>query len=680
MLASDGEEYHVAVIDDFFGPVFIDIDEWRSEPVRFRYVHGGFEGTETRFSFYLPEPEHYQGRFLHFLEGGPGGNEDTALSPMPFVADIRAAVACGAYLVESNQGHIGTDLSGAKGDPSIICWRASAEAARYSRVVAEEMYGERPHHGYVFGGSGGGVRSLKCLEMVDDVWNGGVPFVLPHASQGNFFSMQLNALRVLQPQLSQISDAVEVGGSGHPFAGLDADQADALATLYKAGFPRGVSLDNPLEAVLVWTWFTDLFHAYDPTYFDDFWSQPGYLGHDHPERLTASVIDIETTVTRAVAPDELLVYQPTPPVIDRFGIGDLARLFGSILGTNGPRSGLTVAEGDTGAMGCATVSILSGRAAGREINVIGVIGDVLVGSALGQAGTMLFDGVESGDRVRICNRNYLAFCHHYRHQVEAEYPEWGHLAVDGEPLYPQRPILEKLFSAPYTYEVGAKKMIFVQNMLDRGTWPCGAVRYHERMHSRLGSDVDKQLRVWFVEHAQHVPASMIAASGHPETHAQLIDYEGLVYQAVADLIDWVEHDKEPPLSTNYSYSTDNAVTLSPSAVKRGGIQPVIVATANGQTSTRVAHGQTVTLRAEAEAPPGAGRIIRIEWDPAGDGSYPITEDIEPGLTHVTSQIEFSYDRPSTYLAAVRVTAHRDGLHNAPLFSLRNLGRVRVVVD
>ena len=36
--------------DSLFAKPYIDVDEWRNEPVRHRYVHGGFEGTETRFS------------------------------------------------------------------------------------------------------------------------------------------------------------------------------------------------------------------------------------------------------------------------------------------------------------------------------------------------------------------------------------------------------------------------------------------------------------------------------------------------------------------------------------------------------------------------------------------------------------------------------------------------------
>jgi hypothetical protein len=52
-------------IDPDFAEPFVEIDEERSEPLPHRYVHGGFTGTNARFSFYFPPPEQYQGRLLH---------------------------------------------------------------------------------------------------------------------------------------------------------------------------------------------------------------------------------------------------------------------------------------------------------------------------------------------------------------------------------------------------------------------------------------------------------------------------------------------------------------------------------------------------------------------------------------------------------------------------------------
>ena len=119
--------------DSFFGAAWTDVDEWRDTPVPHRYVHGGFAGTDTRFSFYFPPPQQWQGRLLQTLEGGNGGHEHTAQSGVGTMGGIAFAAESGAYLVESNQGHIGSDLSIMFSEPTVHAYRASAQSARYSK-------------------------------------------------------------------------------------------------------------------------------------------------------------------------------------------------------------------------------------------------------------------------------------------------------------------------------------------------------------------------------------------------------------------------------------------------------------------------------------------------------------------------------------------------------------------
>src|SRR3546814_3528557 len=76
-------------------------------------------------------------------------------------------------MLESNQGHIGNDLDPRAGDdPGLYGWRASAESARFAKHLAAHHYGETPHHGYVYGGSGGARRSPLCLENAPDIYDG----------------------------------------------------------------------------------------------------------------------------------------------------------------------------------------------------------------------------------------------------------------------------------------------------------------------------------------------------------------------------------------------------------------------------------------------------------------------------------------------------------------------------
>ena len=157
--------------DPMFNEPYIDIDEWREGIVRYHYIHGGFTGTETRFAFFFPDKEHYKGRFFHFMCPVPG-NENAAMAGEG--DKITFAIQSGAYFVESNMG---TSASfGGMSDTTLI-YRASAAAAEYSRQVAVKLFGEHRPYGYVYGGSGGGYKTMSCIENTS-AWDGAVPFVI----------------------------------------------------------------------------------------------------------------------------------------------------------------------------------------------------------------------------------------------------------------------------------------------------------------------------------------------------------------------------------------------------------------------------------------------------------------------------------------------------------------------
>ena len=50
-----------------FDQPYVDLDEWRDQPLRHRYVHGGFKDMQLRFSFYFPPKERYQDRFFQYI-------------------------------------------------------------------------------------------------------------------------------------------------------------------------------------------------------------------------------------------------------------------------------------------------------------------------------------------------------------------------------------------------------------------------------------------------------------------------------------------------------------------------------------------------------------------------------------------------------------------------------------
>ena len=649
--------------DPFFGPAAIDVDEWRDTPVRHRYVHGGFAGTDTRFSYYFPEPARYEGRFLHVIEGGVGGHETTATASKAPGGPIEFAVECGAYLVESNQGHVGLDVSV---EPTVMGYRASAATARHAQLVAAEMYGAAPHHGYLYGGSGGALRSIACLEHVPALWDGAVPFVAGAGPTPGMWRVGMSALanvqRVLRGKLDRVVDAIEPGGSGDPFASLTSAERDALLTLYRAGYPRGaeIRIAGHGQAPAMFAWDIGTFAQFDPTYFDDFWSLLGYLGGDGA--LDDALIEQRTRVTRVVTQRELAA------------AGGGAAFAQS---ADAP-VGIVIAGVDPERSLGLGMTFLDGDAAGRELFCVGHAGDVLTSTAVNGP---VFDGVRVGDEVLVDNRKWLAFCSLHRHQVDRQLAESRAFRCAGEPVYPQRPLfpMARMHSITRTQPhtgVFAGKMIIVNHMLDDYAWPNGAIFYANLVRARLAGAVDDQFRLWFVDHATHIPVSMLA----PTERARLLDVQGCTQQAVRDLIAWVEDGVAPPASTGYTIDDDCGVHLEGAPDERRGIQPIVTARANGATRAEVNAGDVVHFDAIAETPPGGGTIVSAEWDFEGTGDFLDADDTVDGTSptaYVTTTHSFA--RAGTYFPAVRVTAHRDGRRDATTRRLPNLGRVRVVV-
>ncbi len=672
--------------DTFFGPAYIDIDEIREQPIRHRYIHGGFATTDTRFSIYLPDAAVYEGRFIQFLQGAGGGDENIAArlgTGYLGVPSIEHAFECGAYLCESNQGHIGNDWTGIRNDATIQHWRASAQSARFAKQVAAEIYGSAPHHGYIYGGSGGGLNSIHCIERERDLYNGAVPFVMPHIEQGAFFSVQLNALRVLRRKLDRHTDAVAVGGQDDDFwENLTVQEREALTALYRLGYPRDLSIGPSYEAAYVTAANVTEIMQYDPGYFEDFWKKPGYMGHDRPESFAQDLVDGRTKVAKIVTARQVAEYDgPTGPQ------DSIARM--GILGGATPDKPIGIiieddlTNGEPLKMTGTTITILSGEAKGR---VLACLGETSAGVLLVTAGPggdpRLFEGVQVGDQVEIHNRNGLAVVYWEHHHNEfPHYPERRSYSLDGKPISPQRPKSPLLKRGPeYMYAFDGH-MIIVQNRHDRGTWPVGPRRYEEMSRATMGPDFDQKYRVYWNDHASHVPAQIQPKGGPaPVITTREVDYGGSVMQAVSDLINWVEKDIQPPGSSQGSWTEDNHLTLAPTADLRRGIQPVIQLRVNGGLRADVKVGETVKLEAIAEVPPGTGYLISAEWDFDGKGHYPVACTVSEQTRQLKDTQTFRYDQPGTYFPVLRATSHRSGDKGAQIRCIPNLGRARVVVS
>ncbi|MCW2620736.1 MAG: hypothetical protein JWL64_338 [Frankiales bacterium] len=679
--------------DGFFGAPFIDRDVWLEQPYPHRQVHGGFSDTDTLFTFYFPGTDVYRGRLYAPLEGAHGGHDGAFGGPMGMLlGGIDLTARLGGYMIDTNQGHIGDDIDQRGGDDTTLYgFRATNESARFSKFVAAQVYGAPPAHSYVWGGSGGGRRSPGCLENGSDVWDGALPFMgggdigEPGATakvkgaQTITFAAMFNVQRILKDKLAGVIDAMAAGGSGDPYAGLDTHQREELANLYRLGYPRGdeYMIGQPMGQIWLWSSMADNLQRQDPSYFERFWTTPGYVGHDAPQLVTDDLIDIESTVTRVLTARDFLEHPEdfTDPEFDMMKA--MVMLMAGSQGMDFPMAVEIKGVGAGWRLGTG-VRITSGKAAGRQLYCTKAAQDVFSCDGLAEANILRFTGVEPGDTVRLDNRAFLAFCYFYRHHVMDD-PSFDFLRLDGVPVYPQHPVPESspLMGVPYTGKYEGK-LLWVHHTHDSSLWPSQGVVYPEAVRRSQGTQgLRDNFCLRWTEHAEHVPPFILPSDPARATPTWLIDYMPAIEQSLVDLQAWCEQGVVPA-ATTFSFS-DGKVTLPATAAERGGIQAVVVARADGAERVQVAAGSEVTLTVTAETPPGAGTITGVEWDFEGAGSFEFGHDVDGSAASVSLSTTRTYAAPGTYYATARVTSHREGLVGATSRGITNVAAARIVV-
>ncbi|SHN16461.1 PKD domain-containing protein [Cryptosporangium aurantiacum] len=675
--------------DAYFGRPYIDQDEWLDKPIPHRFVHGGFADTDTRFSFYFPGEDVYRGRLLQPMEGAHAGHEDAFGGPMgQLMGGLELVARQGGYMVESNSGHIGDDVDHRAGDDSTLYgYRSHAEVAHLSKHLAEQIYGQRPHHAYVWGGSGGARRSPLCLENAPDVYDAALPFmgggeIAEHGTtapmkgaQVMAFASMFNVQRLLRREADRVVDATRPGGSGDPYAGLTTHQREELANLYRLGYPRGdeFMIFSPMGQIWLWSAIADRLAEQDADYFTAFWTRPGYVGHDLPDAVADDLIDTTATVTRVVTP-RILQEDSAYAGPDYAGLQLMA---GMNAGPDFPVAIEVDYAGDGYRLG-AGIKILTGEAAGRQLYCIGHVGDLMHGDGVTEANLQRFTGVQVGDQVALDNRRFLAFCYYYRHHL-MEDAYFDFLRLDGAPIYAQHPVptMSPLMGVAYSGQYEGK-LLWVHHTHDASLWPPQGTMYETAVHRAQGPDsAAEKFRLRWTENAEHIPSQYLPSAPDRATTTWLIDYLPVIEQSLADLIDWVENGVEPA-DTRYDYR-DGKVILAADAVERGGIQPVVSVTANGGARAEIAAGDAVSLTATVRVPPGAGTLVALDWDFAGTGEFPHHHDLEPGRTTAEVTTVHTYGRPGTYYATARVASHRDGDVSDPHRRIPNLASARIVV-
>ena len=632
-------------VDPVYNQPYVDVNELRTEPVPHRYVHGGFTGTGARFSFYFPPADRYERRFFHNTYP-MATHEDIGPFPIAFdvaTGNLEFTIASGAYYVQTNLG--GADRA-PPADPAIAAYRVNAAAAKYSRVVAGELYGNHRPYGYLFGGSGGAYQVVGSAESTSGVWDGFVPYVLatPNAIPG-LFSVRMHAMRVLRQRnrFPAVMDAINPGGSGDPYAELNEEERAALQEATSLGYPLRGWWNHETLTSGYFSNVAPLVPMLDPSYCDDFWTQPGYLGSDPTASIAAARFHFDTTVAK---------------VIDGF-----------------PKQ-VELASVPASDFANAHLILMSGASAGKSVPIAVIDGKTL-GFAFA-ADQSVVNSIQPGDQARIDNSWALALQTYQRHQVPTpDMYGWNQFrGTDGKPRYPQRDLLIGPIAAGATAgsDLNGRingKMLLLEALMDIDALAWQADWYRSKVQEKLGASCDDNFALWFIDHAQHDNPQTTAA------HAHTVSFAGALQQALRDLSAWVEEGVKPA-QTQYEVR-DSQVQVPADATQRKGIQPVVELKTNGSVRADVAVNQPVTFAATIEVPPNAGVVVAAEWDFEGVGNYPVAAQLDTPAALVRLSATHSYSKPGTYFAVLRATSQRQGDVQTPYGRIQNIARVRVVV-
>lgn len=627
-------------VDPEYNFPFITSETDETTPVPHRRVSGIFNGTEVDFNIYLPPADQWAGRFFQLVYPTQNSTaEDEA---------IAFSVDSGAHTVR---------VTGTLG------YRADAAAAKFAREVAREYYEdpERQIYGYVYGGSGGSFMTVGAMEHTSGVWDGSVTLIqaVP-VSNPNNWSIRALAGLLLEGKAQQVVDAMRPGGSKNPFANLTEAERATLEEATALGVPldawedfEGVGGNRVHLLDLLWTMVVEPVRESDPTYADDFWNELGYIGTEESELgefFRAALVEYDATVTNIQASKDDL------PVVELDSIP-----------ANPPARGLEFTLVD---------------ALGEQASFTGHLdADSKTVTPDANADPEVLATLREGTKLRVDNRWYLAVHGFHRHQVPTRPGFYGYdyLRDDvGSPIYPQRDVLLAPDIAESTTG-GSKhsgnitgKMIVMDNLRDFDAFPWHATWYQSQVQEALGDRFGDNYRLIFNENADHNMGAV-----PKELQTRLVDFTGLYEQLLRDLSSWVEEGTEPPEGTAYTVE-NGQVRVPATASERKGIQPVVELTIDGGNRTEITTGESVTFELRAEAPPGTGLIVSVEWDFYGTGDFVEVEFGGVG-ERVETSASHAYSEAGVYFPAVRVASHREGDADTEFARALNLGRARVVV-
>lgn len=673
--------------DKVFAEPYIDIDEWRDTPVKHHYVHGGFKGTETKFSFYFPPKEKYEGHFFQYITPIPD-NENLSQNAVTRESDkIGFSIQNGAYFVETNGGGALDFSNPMAKDATIGAYRANAACAQFSRVVAKQLYGGGRPFGYAFGGSGGSLRTIGSIENTSRVWDGVVPYVMPTPmSIPNSFTAGMLAGRILRNVMPEMVDALEVGSKKNVYDVFKTDeQIAAYNEICAFGFPSGAWKTSQSEGLGLGAFALILptILQIDPSYFTDFWTKPGYEGYNPSSSLKEDRVQLSSKVEKIISAEEAISMGLKYDPFGEESRGLAANAWKALIQKDASGDIPVAVKLDkvpTNRSSAFDLIVNSGAAAGKKLGMQWIDGNIVI---LTIGNNEAAKDLRIGDELKFDNSNLLAVQYYHRHQIPgSEYYIYNQYKdSNGNPKYPQRPmLLGPMFAAAASGSVPSGKfkgkMIVIQNMNDGGALPWHADWYRSKIKEYLGSELDNNFRIRYTEHANHGDYP----SQPDPTHD--IVYLGVLFQTLLDLSDWVEKGIEPA-STNYKVE-NGQVILPKKANERGGIQPVVSVKANGKDRAEIKSGESVVLEAIIEVPNNSGKVVSAEWNFEGGKEFVAVENIVSHYTNSSGKkakvkTTYKFKSPGTYFPTLQGASERVGDLKNPYARIKNLGSARVVV-
>lgn len=646
--------------------------------ITYQYIHGHFEGTHVKFLFCFPERERYEGRFFQHLSPFPGPDEElSALNKTGEDDFVSFALTHGACYVESNMGS--ERIFGKVDDPKIF-YQSNAAVAEYCRTVAQQLYGKHRVYGYAFGGSGGGYKTMSCIENTAS-FDGAVPFVIGSPmSLPNCLTVPAYGKRLLRNSWQKVVDALDAGGSGDPYCVLNQEESDALREITKMGFPPQmcISFGNDDDGSL--PVLAPTVHEFDETYFTDFWTKPGYLGAEENGSARKDRICLRTKVVR-VGVMERSGKEKT--IDDRNGTDTAWQKMLS----DGSNAWIEVAEVPTGEdlyLKGAEIIFESGKAKGKKLSLGSISGRRLIpGMSFGADDiSKVAFLIQAGDEIRIDNSDYIAIQAYHRHQVPADlsFHAWDQYRdKNGKPKLPQRKeVISYGFTAGGCGSVQDGKIqghVIVVNSLMDTDFPWQADWYRRKVEAVYGEKAKEIFRIWYNENAPH------GDMDETSDKFRMVSYLGMLRQALLDVAHWTEDGVLPAENTGYQLA-DNQIVLTKKAAQRGGSQPIAMLLANGSSCACVRAGEEVSFTVKTELSPTAGKLESVELSFAGEEYEKVSLETrsewqQDGCCFAEVTVKHRFKKPGTYFSVVRVVSNRQ---KGDVFTrLRNLARVRIVV-